>query len=1007
MTSTKRERRRNYERKSGKGTTSLRSDIQGLRAIAVIAVVLDHLLGWPSGGFVGVDVFFVISGFLITGLLIREHDRTGTISFADFYRRRIRRITPAATVVLIVTVAVSFLIFNTGRALSTLFDSVWAFFFAANWHFAAVGTDYFEAAGPESPLQHFWSLAVEEQFYFVWPVLMFTIFALAGRSAKWDRTRARRAVGVAMIILMSVSFAWAIFETHTSPTWAYFSTFARAWELGVGALIAVFAGSLSRIPQVSRPLIGWVGLVGIAVSLFIISDSLVIIAGTGGKQRFLWPISNPVSGYIGNISYSLYLWHFPVIVLLAAIVPDSTVLYNVLAAGIMVVLAVASYQYVEKGVLNSNFLVKMTPNQKSAAVRVKIHSRRSRSGVSQNALVGMILLAVVASGTSALAYTQSNPGVSDAGPVPSVADFNAESPAQVGDANNPQAVLSAQIDVALGHTEWPELSPSIENLQAAKAPEWDQCLTTERDEIESCTFGQADAPKTAFLLGDSVAISWLPGIREALEPLGYKVVNLTMQQCPTANLEIVATNGNAGGSEIEGFNQDCEAHRSWVLEEAISQTPELVIMSNNLQPLSSGASGSQANEEWSEGYASYMGEFSGVAQKVVMLGLPPVGANLAECRTNINKPADCVVDIPDYWDQAQNAKIDAVTAAGAAGVNATYVDPQLWVCSAAGKCPSFVDGTIVRADSLHLTAEYSRKLALLLAPALDESAATSSAAAGADSPEDQARAEVASSLSTQEWGDLSPSLDFIADSGSPEWLEDDCLNVTTTAKSTDCTYGSGDKTAVLVGDSYAISWLPGLRDALEPQGWEIQLLTLGACPNVNLTVDGSTGVPIVVCDEHHEWIPEQIAAIQPDMIILADKSSFGVQITGQLKGVPQTTLWETGTSDFIKQLLPSTDRMVVIGSPPGSGNLQSCFTPLGGPRGCVKDVDGSNTLALNDAEKKAATAHGIDFIDPVPWLCAQGKCPAVIGTTPVYSDGEHFTQAFSKKLAPLLAASMG
>ncbi|WP_447644321.1 acyltransferase family protein [Nocardioides zeae] len=158
--------------------TTPRRDIQGLRAFAVTAVVLDHLLGWPHGGFVGVDVFFVISGFLITGILLREHERTGTISFVGFYRRRAKRILPASILVLAVTVALSYALVGRLRADSIATDGLWALFFGANWRFTTQATDYFAANGPVSPLQHYWSLAVEEQFYFVWPWLMLGVLAL-------------------------------------------------------------------------------------------------------------------------------------------------------------------------------------------------------------------------------------------------------------------------------------------------------------------------------------------------------------------------------------------------------------------------------------------------------------------------------------------------------------------------------------------------------------------------------------------------------------------------------------------------------------------------------------------------------------------------------------------------------------------------------------------------------------------------------------------------------------
>lgn len=242
-----------------KAAVGKRPDIQGLRAVAVIAVIFDHLLHWPSGGFVGVDVFFVISGFLITGLLLREHDRTGRISFASFYKRRIRRIMPAAITVLVVTVAATFLVFNAGRAQQSAIDALWSLLFSANWRFAAAGTDYFQASGPVSPFQHFWSLAVEEQFYFVWPALMALIFWAASQSSI-SSTKVRQTVGLTMLGIVAASFAWAMSESISNPTIAYFSTFSRAWELGVGALLAVIAPLLTRLPSALRPVLGWAGL---------------------------------------------------------------------------------------------------------------------------------------------------------------------------------------------------------------------------------------------------------------------------------------------------------------------------------------------------------------------------------------------------------------------------------------------------------------------------------------------------------------------------------------------------------------------------------------------------------------------------------------------------------------------------------------------------------------------------------------------------------------------------
>lgn len=336
---------------------ALRPDIQGLRALAVVAVILDHAIGWPLGGFVGVDVFFVISGFLITGLLLRDVERTGRVSFRDFYTKRMRRILPAALVVLAISAAAGFVVFNVTRAWQTVWDAVYSLVFVANWHFAEQGTDYFHASDAVSPLQHFWSLSVEEQFYLVWPGLVMLLLLLlpgalrrggaasgssASVSASTSASRMRAVrivVGVAAAIVVAASFGWAVLQTGTDPTVAYFSTLTRAWELALGAVLAAAVPVLLRLPSAVRAVLGWLGLAGIVASFFVIDGgstpfpgpwaalpvaaTAVLIAGGvgGGAQRHLFPLTNPVSVFLGDMSYSLYLWHFPVIVFFAVLLP--------------------------------------------------------------------------------------------------------------------------------------------------------------------------------------------------------------------------------------------------------------------------------------------------------------------------------------------------------------------------------------------------------------------------------------------------------------------------------------------------------------------------------------------------------------------------------------------------------------------------------------------------------------------------------------------------------------
>ncbi|NUO34874.1 MAG: acyltransferase, partial [Dermatophilaceae bacterium] len=220
-----------------------------MRAVAVLSVMLSHAgIAGFAGGYVGVDVFFVISGFLITGILAREVTRTGRVSIAGFYSRRALRILPAATVTLLVVCAVSLLVYTTSNLRLVLQDIGAAALFSANIDFALAGTDYFSTSAFVSPVQHFWSLAVEEQFYLVWPAVIGLIMYLGARArgSVGSSRPATRAVALrrsaALILLLAIlSFWWSVHRTGTNPQMAYYSTFTRTWELSVGALLALAA----------------------------------------------------------------------------------------------------------------------------------------------------------------------------------------------------------------------------------------------------------------------------------------------------------------------------------------------------------------------------------------------------------------------------------------------------------------------------------------------------------------------------------------------------------------------------------------------------------------------------------------------------------------------------------------------------------------------------------------------------------------------------------------------
>jgi len=290
--------------------------------------------------------------------LLRTAADSGTQSPRAFYVGRLRRIAPAATVVLILTVAASAVVMP--ERLSTIgVDALFAFFFVANWHFA--GVDAASATDSASPLLHYWPLAVEEQFFILWPVLILGITAIAVRKA-WTEPRWRARIAVAVGVLVVASLAWAAIETASSPASAYLDTFARVWELGVGALLALAVGTLSRIPDPIRPILSWAGLTLIGTAFVVVNGAsgfpvpwallpvagaaLVIAAGVGREPELQGFLRNRVSTYLGDISFALYLVHWPVIVLLAAVM-ERSVFYYASVVTLAFGLALAVHHFIE------------------------------------------------------------------------------------------------------------------------------------------------------------------------------------------------------------------------------------------------------------------------------------------------------------------------------------------------------------------------------------------------------------------------------------------------------------------------------------------------------------------------------------------------------------------------------------------------------------------------------------------------------------------------------------
>lgn len=516
-----------------------------MRAVAVLAVFANHLFEWPPGGFVGVDVFFVISGFLITDLLIRERTANRKLDFGRFYVRRAKRILPSALLVLTATVLASYLIFPPFRARETLTDALYAALFVSNFRFESVGQDYFQQDLPPSPLQHYWSLSIEEQFYFVWPALIGLIFIVTRRRFGTLPKRQRRQVGLtaAMSCVVLMSFGWAMFASAVNPNTAYFSTFSRVWELGVGALVAISAPLLERIPSTIRPPLAYAGLAGVFGSLFLIdastqfpapwaalpvlSTAVVVGAFCGGEVRRMSVLTNPVARYFGDVSYTLYLWHFPVIVLLQGVLPK-TQLFYVLSVALALGLTALTYHFYEDPIRKSGWLL---PTAKG-------EDRKNRRSIllaaSSWRILGSLGAVVVLVSILQMSY---NDKISAAQEdiAQAARDRKAEALNQVTSPEVPNqcfgapAMLNAGCDLPKENIP---VQPPLNRLTADVSADSRNCYIREGQDPQPCVFGYSgtDAKRIA-LVGESHATSLLPALKPILFENKWQLTTLTGFEC--------------------------------------------------------------------------------------------------------------------------------------------------------------------------------------------------------------------------------------------------------------------------------------------------------------------------------------------------------------------------------------------------------------------------------------------------------------------------------------------
>lgn len=659
-----------------------RADIQALRAVAVALVVIVHLA--PDalpGGFIGVDVFFVISGFLITGHLLREIETTGRIGVTSFWARRIRRLLPAATVVLAISLVAVILLAPRSVWQRSALEVGASALYVENWFLAATSTDYLAGDDDPTVAQHYWSLGVEEQFYVVWPLLLLLALALS-------RARSRRSVAITLAVVAAVSLAYSVWTTAVDPLPAYFNTGARAWEFAAGGLLALAPSALTGrrlFPAWGVVAAGWLGYALVLLSAVVydadtpfpgvaafvpVTGALLVIASrdAGGRWSAGWAGRAAPVQWIGTLSYSIYLWHWPLIVLLPFVLGRQPGWkWDLLTVVATVLLAWLTYRFVEQPVRTGAWW----------------RPRRRSFGL---AAASMVLVVAAAGITWATVGARSE-----------------AAQASVQSRLEDDPCFGARAMVESGCKDVFVRDPDLDTAFAAQ-DDYDAAIPcTDRDEsvdFRVCRYGALENPSfTLALIGNSHASHLMPGLEEYAIAHGWEIVLITKRAC----LGVTETLLSSADDEARGC-------ASWTeqVHEYLQGIPNLdaVLFAahhNVVGYLSTGPVDDAGKETLRAGMASTFERLlaEGIAVAVVA-DTPSMTTQAPDCIDLSRDDVDpCAYDRP--------RREDLVTEAARRVPGVAVVDLADYFCTG-DRCHALIGGVVVYSDGNHMTATFSRTL---------------------------------------------------------------------------------------------------------------------------------------------------------------------------------------------------------------------------------------------------------------------------------------------------------
>jgi peptidoglycan/LPS O-acetylase OafA/YrhL len=636
-----------------KSADKFRADIEGLRGVAVLLVVGCHCgISWCAGGFVGVDIFFVISGYLITDLLTREYLKTSRIDFGEFFARRARRLLPVFVVVLASTALTAAWFLGPQDIVSTARAAIAASLYVSNIFFDHASSDYFAPAVQRNPLLHTWSLGVEEQVYLVWPCLIL-----------FTRRSSRFRPGVWIMGAVAVgSFACSLLATRDAPTFAFFELPARAWEFAGGGILALataipfprtrnwaLAGGIGGAAMILGTVIwlkggsgfpGWIALFPVTGTL------LVLLAGAMAPHQGVSAVlgTAPLQ-FLGARSYSWYLWHWPFVVFAEVLLPPMSIADKIAAGIAALLMAALTYRYVERPIRTNQYLAR-------------------RRNLSLSTAAGVACLTAGAS--TALA---------------SFGYFQVTLDARF------KSIQAATVDYGFAAREC-YVDGSTEQAFEAKV----------------CEFGDPRAAQTVVLFGDSHAMQWINAMRKVADAKGWRLATLVKPGCAASDIN---------PHNLAVPSDRCKVWRARAIEKIIELAPLAVVMASYNGATFAGDMPLMPVDEVRSGTRSTLQRLTAAGIAVVVLRDSPIPPfNVPACIARAVGKSDARADSCNFnASRALNPSAFEAERAAAEGLtDVHYLDLDDLICPAAA-CATVQNGRIIYRDDNHLAGSYAESLA--------------------------------------------------------------------------------------------------------------------------------------------------------------------------------------------------------------------------------------------------------------------------------------------------------